>query len=115
MTDKSVNEQFKNYLGQGFDEHQLQEIKLGLIDGLDVTRYARTSMPAGEMAYLRKQMNYEASLNKPEPTYIKKEGILNEEREQDIVITLASVVETLGEVSILIAGIAIILVKLRLV
>lgn len=116
MADKTIDEKFRQYLGQGFDEYQLEEIKLGLKDGLDVSRYARTSMPAGEMAFIRKQMNYDASLNKPtEPTYINKVGELDEEKKQDIVITLSSVAITLGEISILIAGIAIILVKLRLV
>ena len=115
MPDKTVDEKFRQYLGQGFDDEQLQEIKLGLIDGLDVTKYARTTMPAGEMAHLRKQMNYEASLNKPEPTYINKVGNKNIEQEQDKIIALADVVETMGEISILIAGITIILVILRLV
>ena len=112
MDANAVEERMKQYYGQGFDVNQLQEIKQGLQDDLDVTRYARTDMPASAMSYQRKLMNVELSEKTPEPDFVNKKEVMEEDQEKDTVLVLASVAEVLGEISILIAGIAIILIKL---
>ena len=52
----TINQKMNQYIGQGFNQAQLEEIRIGLEDELDVTFYARVDMPASEMMYIRKEL-----------------------------------------------------------
>lgn len=100
-----------------FDDEQLDEIKKGIEDDLDVSVYARTNMPAQEMAHIRKVMNFNRSLNnvvqpkddiETSANEVKIEARTKEE-------SIAEAALVLGEVSIVAAVITILLAMLRII
>lgn len=52
----TIQQKLNQYIGQGFNDAQIEEIRIGLEDELDVSFYARQDMPANEMMYLRKEL-----------------------------------------------------------
>ena len=85
MDKVEITKELINYKSQGFDEDQLEELRQGMEDELNVKLYARLDMPASEMAYLRKQLYLNAheaketvaeQINKEEEKYkeIKKKA-----------------------------------------
>ena len=107
-------DKYRIYLGQGYDEDQLLEIKLGLQDGVDVSRYASVTMPANDMAYQRKLLNYDKAKMEPKQN-LGNIKITNNTEKKDKYLSYADVAITVGEISVLIAGIVVILIKLHLI
>lgn len=56
MTKKELEQEMKRYEEQGFDDWQLYEIRKGLEDGLDVTKYTDLELSDEEMAKIRKEL-----------------------------------------------------------
>lgn len=54
MTKKELELKMKSYEEQGFDDWQLYEIRKGLEDGVDVSKYANPKFSDEEMAEIRK-------------------------------------------------------------
>lgn len=52
----TIKQKLDQYMNQGFNSEQLNEIRIGLEDELDVSFYARRDMPASEMMYIRKEL-----------------------------------------------------------
>jgi len=109
--------QFRFYERMEFDDEQLNEIKRGIEDGLDVSVYARITMPAEEMAHIRKSMNFNKSLNSVVQT---KNDIDTSNIEEEIVAkskeeVIADAATILGETSIVAAVITVLLALLRII
>ena len=114
---KKNQKQYRFYQSLEFDDEQLDEIKKGIDDGLDVSVYARSNMPASEMAHIRKSMNFKRSLNAvvnpqddKDTSNIEEEinAKTKEEKLTDVAIGI-------GEVSIVAAVIAALLAILRII
>jgi len=64
-----------------FDNMQLRQIRLGLEENLDVSAYARTSMPSGEMEQIRLRLHEEKEnrdLEKEEKDKLEKQKVKGE-------------------------------------
>ena len=59
MTKKELEQEMKSYKKQGFDEWQLYEIRKGLEDGVDISKYAKREFSDEEMAEIRKELTNE--------------------------------------------------------
>lgn len=114
---KDKQQQLKFYERMGFDDEQLDEIKKGIEDGLDISVYARKDMPAKEMAHIRKSMNFKKSLNS---VVNERNDIDTSSNEEEIEVrtkeeSIAEMAIVLGEASIVIAVIAILLSLQRII
>ncbi len=56
MNKKEIEKKLKEYEKQGFDDWQLYEIRKGLENGLDVTKYTDLELSDEEMAKIRKEL-----------------------------------------------------------
>ena len=56
MTKKELEQEMKSYEEQGFDEWQLYEIRKGLEDGVDISKYAKREFSDEKMAEIRKEL-----------------------------------------------------------
>lgn len=56
---KKLELEMKRYEEQGFDDWQLYEIRKGLEEGVDVTKYADSKLTDEEMAEIRKELTNE--------------------------------------------------------
>ena len=117
MNDEQL-ELYESYLNKGFNEDQLFEIKKGIEDGNDVSAFARPKMPASEMAHIRKTQNFKKSLNK----VVEKEKPQQVEEIDEVEVDIRTKYEKiadfaigLGETSIVIAIILLLLIMLRII
>lgn len=108
---------FESYLNKGFSEDQLYEIKLGIEQGNDVSAFARLKMPASEMAHIRKTQNFKKSLNKiVEKPKTQVEEIIEEEIDiRTKYEKIADIAISIGETSIVIGVISLLLIMLRVI
>lgn len=111
---------YESYLGKGFNEEQLFEIKKGIEDGIDVSEYAIPGASASAMAHIRKTINFNRSLKKISNN--KKEEINEIDESEEIEIDVRTKHEKMadysiliGETSIVIAVIALLLIMLRII
>ena len=74
---------FARFKNQGFTEAQVEEIRLGLEAGYDVAVYARKGIPAEDMAYIRKYLNFKASVRKEEEKKEPEEDFEQIEKEYE--------------------------------
>lgn len=56
MNKKEIEKKLKEYEKQGFDDWQLYEIRKGLENGVDVTKYTDLELSDEEMAKIRKEL-----------------------------------------------------------
>lgn len=56
MNKKEIEKRLTEYEKQGFDDWQLYEIRKGLENGLDVSKYADLELSDEEMAKIRKEL-----------------------------------------------------------
>lgn len=66
MEEKQAQIEIMKYRQLGFNEEQLIEIKAGLLDGLDVTTYARLDISAADMNHIRKSLYFNTNATKSE-------------------------------------------------
>lgn len=117
MNDEQL-ELYESYLDKGFNEEQLYEIKKGIEEGNDVSAFARLKMPASEMAHIRKTQNFKKSLNKIVDEKPQKQEEETIEEEIDIRTKyekIADLAITIGEISIVVAVISLLLIMLRII
>lgn len=56
MNKKEIEKNLKEYEKQGFDDWQMYEIRKGLENGVDVTKYTDLELSDEEMAKIRKEL-----------------------------------------------------------
>lgn len=63
---KDQEQIYNRYLNAGFSQEQLEEIKLGIEDDLDVMIYARPNITAEDMSFIHKYLNYKRLIKSDE-------------------------------------------------
>ena len=111
---------YESYLNKGFNEEQLYEIRKGIEDGIDVSEYAVPGASASAMAHIRKTINFNRSLKKISNDHTDQVEEVNESEEIEIDIRtkhekMADRAILIGETSIVIAILALLLIMLRII
>lgn len=74
MNQKEIEKRLTEYEKQGFDDWQMYEIRKGLEEGVDVTKYADPKLTDEEMAEIRKGFNV-GDVEKNQTLEVKEENI----------------------------------------
>ena len=102
------------YLNKGFTNDQLEEISKGIEAGYDVSIYARKTIPASDMAYIRKYLTAKANIEPKEEVEENFELIEKEYQEYKEAIQI-SVFEKIVVFAITISGLAIIVAMFAMI
>ena len=97
---KDVTQTLSKYFGKGFNEEQLEEIKVGLEQDLDISLYARVEMPASEMNHVRKSLY---AKKHPEENVISFEEKYNQEKQEEYLRQKIKSQQELGVIALIIA------------
>ena len=71
MNKKEIDQEVKRYEEKGFDDWQLYEIRKGLENGVDVTKYTNLELSDEEMAEIRKEL-FQDNLEKNQVSEIEE-------------------------------------------
>jgi len=102
-----IEELLKRYKNAGFSDEQLDEIQKGLVEGFDVSIYARVNIPASEMAYIRKYLFYKKGIKEEEQEALENPEDIEKDFEKYKEAKGLSVYEKIITFAITIAGLAI--------
>lgn len=106
--DKEKKEIFERYENGSFDSEQLKEIRKGIENGQDISVYARVGIPAEDMAYIRKFLQFREGDKGAEEPKEEDWDKINEEFEKYQANVSATVFEKAAVAAITVSGLSVI-------